>query len=83
MQVAIGELYCNDREEWYFEKAHVTDSRLIDIREDLYDYYKDQGYMLDNNDEPNDDLYELDKTKAALDHDKAEKLDDEESDCKV
>ena len=39
--VAIGELYCNDREEWYFEKACVLDGGLINIHEDLHDYYKD------------------------------------------
>ena len=55
--VSLGELYCNDGIDWYFEKRYVSDGGLIEVYKDLYNYYKDQGYMLDDSDEPNDGLY--------------------------
>jgi len=76
--VSLGELYCNDGAEWYFEKAYVSDGGLIEVCDDLYDYYKDQGYMENENDVPDDDLYELDESEADLGNN-AEESDDENS----
>ena len=33
---------------------------MIDINENLYDYYKDQGYAVDDSDIPADDVSNLD-----------------------
>ena len=81
--VAVGELYCKDVSEWCFEKGRVSDSRLIEVHEDSCECHKDQGCMLDDNDNPDDDLNELDESETS-DHDgDAEKNDDEESDYEV
>ena len=81
--VAAWELHCKDGAEWHFEKACVSDGRLIESREDSREHCKDQGHMLDDNDEPDDDLHELDESETSDHDDNAEKNDDEDSDCEV
>ena len=79
--VSLGELYCNDGADWYFEKACVSDGALIEVCDELYDYYKDQGYIENESDVPHDDLYELDEPEAAdLDEDAEESEDDSTDD---
>ena len=58
--VRLSELYCNDESEQLFETNFVSNGGYISIYEDLYDYYKDQGYMDDNDNVPLDDVYEED-----------------------
>ena len=80
--VSLGELHCNDGADWYFEKACVSDGGLIEVCDELYDYYKDQGYMENESDVPHDDLYEPDEPEAAdLDEDAEESEDDSTDDA--
>ena len=58
--VALSELYCHDNLTWCFDTDFVSDGSKIPISEDLYDYYKDQGYALNNNDFPADDEHSED-----------------------
>ena len=46
------------------------------VREDSYEHHKDQGHILDDNNEPDDDLHELDESKTSDHKDDAEKNDD-------
>ena len=41
-------------------KQIFSDGSKININEDLYDYYKDQGYALNDNDFPADDEHSED-----------------------
>ena len=77
--VSLGGLYYKDGTEYYFENSCVSDSGLIEAREELHDYCKDQGCMLDDDDVPDDDAHELDETETSYDRDDAEKSDDEDS----
>ena len=81
--VATGELHCKDGAEWYFEKARVSDGGLIEGREDSCEHHKDQGCMLHDKDEPDDDLHELDESETSDHNDDAEKNDDEDNDYEV
>lgn len=55
--VALGEFYCKGESfEWEFTSETVVDGYLINVLNELYDYYKDQGYMKDENDIPTDDI---------------------------
>ena len=58
--VGLSELYCQNDQEWYYEHDFVSYGGKIDINEELYLFYKDQGYMVDENDIPEDDIYQLD-----------------------
>ena len=53
-------LHCQDEFEWEFETNYVSDGGMIDINENLYDYYKDQGHAVDDSDVPADDASNLD-----------------------
>ena len=48
--ITVSKLYYKNSLEQFFERSYVSDSSLIEIYEDLYDYYKDKGYI-DNNDD--------------------------------
>ena len=39
----LGELHCGDNFEWSFEQNAVSDGSKIEIKEDICNYYKDQG----------------------------------------
>ena len=58
--VALSELYCHDNLTWCFDTDFVSDGSKIPISEDLYDYYKDQGYALNDDDIPADDEHSED-----------------------
>ena len=58
--VALTELYCSNEEEWFFEHDFVADGGKVKFSDELYLFYKDQGYAKDENDVPEDDVWELD-----------------------
>ena len=64
---ALGELHCGDNFEWLFEQNAVSDGSKIEIKEDLYDYYKDQGYSKNGNDVPFDDITDIDENMDSAD----------------
>lgn len=51
---------CKDGSEWYFEMLYISDSGLIDFYKDLYNHYKDQGYIGDEDNIPLDNIYKKD-----------------------
>ena len=71
--VAVGELHCKDGAKWCFEKSCVLDGGIIEVREDLCECCKDQVFMLDNNNEPDDNFHELDESENSYCDDDAEK----------
>ena len=58
--VALSELYCLHDSEWCFEHDFVADGGKVKFPEEFYLFYKDQGYMKNENDVPDDDIHELD-----------------------
>ena len=58
---ALSELYCLDASGWKADiENFVSDGAKIVVDENLYDYYKDQGYATNDNDLPIDDIYNED-----------------------
>ena len=58
--VALSELHCHESLACCFDTYFVSDGSKIPISEDLYDYYKDQGYSLNDDDIPVDDEHSED-----------------------
>ena len=53
---ALSEFYCGDDFKWEWQDNFVSDGCKIKIDEDLYDYYKDQGHVENDDDMPVDDV---------------------------
>ena len=58
--VGLSELYCLYDSKQCFEYNFIADDGKVKFPNELYLFYKDQGYIKDENDVPNDDIYELD-----------------------
>ena len=67
--VALSELYFHDSLAWCFDTDFVLDGSKIPISEDLYDYYEDQGYALNDDDIPLSDEHAEDADKNVEEHD--------------
>ena len=57
---SLSILHCQDEFKWEFETNYVSDGGMIDINENLCDYYKDQGHATDDSDVPADDTSNFD-----------------------
>ena len=53
--VYLSELYFHDSFAWCFDTDFVSDGSKIPMNADLYDYYKDRGCELNDDDVPGDD----------------------------
>ena len=78
----LGELHCGDNFGQSFEQNALSDGSKIEIKEDLYDYYKDQGYSKNSNDLPFHDISEINENMDSADDFEydSEKDDSEDSD---
>ena len=59
--IGLGELYCLNDKEWYYEHKFVSHGGNMPINDELYQFYKEQGYTKNGNEIPFDDIYELDQ----------------------
>ena len=58
--ISLSELYCMNEQEWFFKYDFVANSGKVKFSDELYLFYKDQGYTTDDNDIPYYDIYEFD-----------------------